>query len=172
MLDDLNYTTNKVEWSFETAIIEKDLDDIITATENTSNHYVYVETGKNFVAQVGYFFDFSGVLLLSFDLEKGVLNWSTGNSIQNYDFSQVGYFPSKNMTTILVNNGVLIFDSMGNKLFLISSPVDYSLEYFQEFPDYISVVATSIKNADKYGRTQYNLKINVDSKKLENVNLA
>ncbi|MDR0299912.1 MAG: hypothetical protein LBI13_07555 [Streptococcaceae bacterium] len=173
MLTEFSYTNANINWFYEGKKIEKKLNNIIDAVVDEQG-YVKVETGINFITQAGYFYDYYGNILIRYDLEAGEVEWAK-NKLVFSELVQVGYFPSKNVTLIIYENGQKLsaLDSEGNKIFELDSPKEFSLQYFQEFPNYVAIVGDGEENqADKYGRTQFNFKLDFETKKFVKLGLA
>lgn len=175
MLTQFSYSNTDVSWHFDEKEVEKKIDNIITAFEDNDQKYIGVNIGKNFITQKGYFFDFLGNSLVEYNFLTGEIIWEGVSKVKLAHLIQIGYFPNKNLTLAIYEEGqnIVVFDKYGTFLFEINSPNGFNLQYFQEFPDYIAVVGEGDQNqADKYGRTQFNFKLDLEEKELIKVGIA
>ncbi|UFT98803.1 hypothetical protein KO561_16640 [Radiobacillus kanasensis] len=179
MIDKLFYQSNQVSWSFLDKKVSVELDHIITASENTTNRYIIIDTGEKFISTRVYYYSFDGNLLMMYDLPKGLLEWSFNghiNKITTEELRDVGYFISNKTILImsqLEKTNITALNLNGDYLYEISSLEGYEMKFFQELPEHVSIVCDGDTNhIDKFGRNRVNFKLDISTGKLSKGGIA
>ncbi|MEG1487792.1 hypothetical protein [Lactococcus sp.] len=178
MIENLEFLNNVVSWEYKGDSVQKKLNNIIFVSEDSTNGYIKIETGENFVTDLVYYFSYTGKILLEYNLKTGEIIWEKGKKERRaklYNLENVSYFPQKNMTLAIYgeNTDIQVYDKDGNIVIAFKAPKYFKLEYFQEFSNYVTVVGTgSMDQADKYGRTSYNFKLNFEDDILEKIDIS
>ena len=179
MISNLQYTKEQVIWKFMQKEVNLKLNDVIFASEDIENNYISIDCGKKFETEKVYLFDFSGNLLLNYDLEKGHIAWKYNSSEKEMNIKNlllVGYFLEKNIFLIMYqgrHREVVAFDLNGEFLFEVIKPEGFEMMYFQEFPHYVSIVCDGDDSqVDKFGRGRCNFKLNLETGYLTKEGLA
>lgn len=170
MIRDLQYSKEQVSWTFKQKEVILKLNNVIFASEDIENNYISIDCGGNFETKKVYLFDFSGNLLLNYDIEKGCIAWNYNSTEKQMDIQNlllVGYFLQKNLLLIMYQGRyreVVAFDLNGDFLFEVIKPKGFEMMYFQEFPHYISIVCDGDDSqVDKFGRGRFNFKLDVET---------
>lgn len=179
MISNLQYSKEQVSWTFRRKEVNLKLNNVIFASEDTENNYISIDCGGKFETKKVYLFDFSGNLLLNYDIEKGHIVWKYNFSEKEmviHNLLLVGYFIQKNIFLIMYqgkHREVGAFDLNGDFLFEVIKPEGFEMMYFQEFPDHVSVVCDGDDSQiDKFGRGRFNFKLDVETGYLTKEGLA
>ena len=179
MIRNLKYSYEQVSWTYKQNEVNLKLNDVIFASEDTENSYVYIDCGENYETKKVYFFDFNGNLLMNYDLENGHITWKVDSFAKEIHIPKlllVGYFPRKELLLIMYqgrHREVIAFDINGEFLFEVTKPEGCEMMYFQEFSDYVTVVCDGDDSqTDKFGRRRFNFKLNLKTGDLIRKGLA
>lgn len=179
MVENLQYSLDSITWTYNGKDITLNLDNIIFASEDINNELVIIETGENFQTRKVFSSRLDGQIEEQHDIDNGCAEWVYNNQKKEISINGllvVGYYPRKGIILIMhesTNREVIALDLDGEYLFEFKSPEGFKMLYFQEFPEYVTVVCDGDTNhVDKLGRGMFNFKIDITNGGLEKVGLA
>lgn len=178
MIENLINNGNKISWKFQGEIIELYIRDAFFATTDSTENYVYVESGEYFQTDRIYYFEPNGQLNFLFDEKQGKISWKfkgIKRIIQDTGDINVGYYPDKERILILNYSDALIkgYNLEGKLLFSVTEPNGYKMQYSSETDERLIIVCDKEDCAeDQYGRFRVNFYIDSFSGKLEKGNIA
>ncbi|MBP4075301.1 hypothetical protein EZ054_04845 [Enterococcus faecalis] len=178
-MKNLKYSKDFIEWIFKNKKIKIPINNIILASEDEQNDYIIIETGENFISSKIYYYDFSGNQLLFCDKKEGLIVWNVDGSQHSLEFSgilNIGFFLKKKVIAIMYlasEKEAMIFDLKGNFICEVEKLPHYEMMYFQEYPDYISIVMEGDNETeDKYRRSIKNFHLNILTGTLQEMGLS
>lgn len=178
-MNNLEFSNDTVEWTFSSKKIKIQLDNVIMSSVDEINNYIIIQIGEKFITKEIHIYDFSGNKLLYCNKNSGVIDWiidGKNRSMEITNILNIGLFLKKKAIIVMYlanEKEGIIFDLEGEFVAELEKFPNYEMEYFQEFPDYISVVMEGNKETeDKYGRSSKNFKINILTGELEEVGLT
>lgn len=180
MISNITYTQNQISWVFNEKQYSKEIENIIFANANTNNEVIKVEVGKNFQSCEFYTFDGVGNMIEYHNLKTGDIKFVNKDNEKTHinieELIAVGFYLEKGLIAILhkfEENEIMLLNINGKKIFESISPEGFKMKYFQEFPEYITVVGEGDeKHLDQFGRGLFNFKIDLNEKKLVKIGLA
>ncbi|MBO0413771.1 hypothetical protein JZO81_22275 [Enterococcus hulanensis] len=178
-MENLNFSNDLVEWTFNNEKIRVPSEHAIIASIDNLNNYVVIETGEQFITNRIYFYSFSGEQLLFCDKQNGLINWNVDSKQHNVEIPNIlniGFFLKKKVIIVMYlanEKEAIIFDLDGNFLCEVEKVSNYEMIYFQEYPDYISIVMEGNSDTeDKFKRSSKNFKLDVLTGELEEAGLS
>lgn len=181
MIENLHASSGCVTWKSNGRNIILNVDDAFFATENEKLELIEVESGKNFIATKVYYYSYDGSLVLYYDLNLNIVNWTYQGKHKNLfinQLKQVIFLPQKQKIFILSDGDgerqeLYGYNVIGDCLFKVNQPVGFKMQYFACSKDQISIVCDGDKNhEDQYGRSRYNFLLDVNNGNLSKGNLA
>lgn len=180
MIENLKYTTDFAEWSSESGPVRIELEDIKFVYQDKHSESIFVSTGKKLPDAKRYYFSETGVFQYMDDIEQGQVIWSTEKGNQSLCIEgliDAGFFPHKNIILFLYQTPkwqeLLVLNRNGEYLFELYDPPGYTMKYFSEFSDYISVVCDGDENhVDKFGRNRFHFELDLELQRLYKKGLA
>lgn len=179
MVENLRVDSGSVDWIFDNKEIKLGIEDAFYASENKEIKLVKIDSGKNFIENKVYYYNFDGDLELAYDLELGIIEWVfQGEKKQLFikNIKQVGFFPQEQRLFVICgfsNQELLGYTIEGNSIFKVDSPPEFRMMYFIKIKDEIAIVCDgNKKHEDKYGRYRYNFVIDINTGQLRKGSLA
>jgi hypothetical protein len=179
MINNLKVLSGEVCWIYNNIEIKLEIPNAFFASENNETNLVKIDSGKNFIESKVYYYNFEGVLVLYYDLDRFTIEWFNQGLTQKLvidNMNQVGFFPEIKRVFVISNfveQELQGYNINGDRVFKVNAPAGFRMLFFTKIEEEIAVVCDGNKyQEDVFGRSRFNFLLNVDNGKLSKANLA
>lgn len=177
MIADLQWTEHQVNWQYDNKKIEINVEAVFFATIVKDGNLICIQSGKNYIEEKIYFYNYDGEFVLSYDLEEKIINWIYLNKkaiCSVPGLNQAMYNKDTEHILILYDNKVVrTMASNGEVLCENNAPNGYICKYLSWIEGKPVVVCDGDENhQDKFGRFRVNFYINEKNMTSEKGNIA
>lgn len=177
MIEDLQWTGQQVNWQYNNKKIKISAEAVFLATIVKDQNLICVKSGKNYIEERIYFYNYDGDFVLSYDLGEKIIKWVYLNEkvmCTVPGLNQAMYNKETEHILILYDNKVVrIMALNGEVLYENNITNGYICKYLSRVEGRPVVVCDGDeKHQDKFGRYRVNFYINEQNMTLEKGNIA